>query len=295
MLRTNEKQLVVTSVQGQPVYPSARRPFSVDHQGRPYLLPSVGGITYNIKVGDSAFGWAGDHLEPCVSTMADSKDGFSALNTSYHFYACIGNQARIVSGDMKGKTGTVTGHHGGTEHIMIDFPQSVVEKMTYDDKILIRSVGQGLQLLDFPDIHCYNVDPALVHKMGIKIKGKAVEVPVAAIVPGKLMGSGIGSGTVVTGDYDIMTADLNQLKEHKLERLKLGDIVAIMDHDNIYGRCYRKGAVTIGVVIHADCFAAGHGPGVATIFSSARPLVAPRMVKNANIGQYLKIGRYGKK
>jgi hypothetical protein len=295
MLRTNEKKLVVTSVQGQPVYPSGRRPFNVDHQGRPFLLPSVGGITYNIKVGDSAFGWAGDHLEPCVSTMADTKDGYSALNASYHYYACIGNQARLISGEAKGRTGTVTGHHGGAEHIMIDFPQSVVEKMTLDDKILIRTVGQGLQLLDYPEIHCYNVDPALVRKMNIRAGGRILEVPVAAIVPGKLMGSGIGSGTVATGDYDIMTADPGQLKEHKLDKLKLGDIVAIMDHDNVYGRCYRKGAVSIGVVIHADCLSAGHGPGVTTIFSSAKPLLVPKILANANIGYYLKIGRYGKK
>jgi hypothetical protein len=227
--------------------------------------------------------------------MADTKDGYSALNTSYHYYACIGNQAKLISGDAKGKFGVVTGHHGGAEHIMIDFPQNVIEKMTLDDKILIRTVGQGLKLLDYPDIHCYNVDPVLVHKMNIKAKGKILAVPVAAIVPGKLMGSGVGSTSMGTGDYDIMTADPGQLKEYKLDQLKLGDIVAILDHDNVYGRCYRKGAVTIGVVIHADCLSAGHGPGVTTIFSSAKPLITPKIFRDANIGYYLKIGRYGKK
>jgi hypothetical protein len=294
MLRTNEKKLVVTSVQGQPVYPAAKRPFSVDHQGKPFLLPSIGGITYNIKVGDSAFGWAGDHLEPGVSTMADSKDGMSALNTSFHFYACIGNRARLVSGDAKGALGTVTGHHGGAEHVMIDFPDAALKKMTMDDKILITACGQGLQLLNFPGVHCYNLDPALLHKMGLKARGAKLEVPVAAIVPGHLMGSGVGSTSMGTGDYDIMTMDSGELKKHKLDNIRLGDIVAITDHENIYGRNYKRGAISIGVVIHADCLVSGHGPGVTTIFSAATAVIVPKLNVNANIARYLKIGRYKK-
>lgn len=295
MIKTNERSLVVTSVQGTPVYPAAKRPHRVDHQGNPYLLPSIGGIVYNIKVGDSAYGWAGDHLEPCVSTMADTKDGFSDLNTSYHFYACVGNRARIITGAAKGTEGVVTGHHGGAEHVMIDFPDAALKKMTLDDKILVRAVGQGLRLPDHPGIHCYNLDPGLFRKMGVRARGKKVEVPVAAVVPGKLMGSGVGSTSMGTGDYDIMTADTGQLGKYGLDRLRLGDIVAITDHDNVYGRCFRQGAITVGVVIHADCLSAGHGPGVTTLVSSPRPLIEPRVSRTANIGYYLKIGSYRKK
>ena len=31
------------------------------------ILPATGGISYNVRSGDSAFGWSGDHVEPGVS------------------------------------------------------------------------------------------------------------------------------------------------------------------------------------------------------------------------------------
>ena len=85
MIKTNEKRLAMISVQGTIVNPSGTRR-SVDKDGVPYLLPSVGGITYNIKVGDPSFGWAGDHLEPGVSTVADEKRE-AAKNGGYNFLA----------------------------------------------------------------------------------------------------------------------------------------------------------------------------------------------------------------
>ena len=165
--------------------------------------------------------------------------------------------------------------------------------MTIDDKILIKGYGQGFKLLDYPDIHVFNLDPILFFKMGItesKRKGK-IRVPVARIVPGKLMGSGIGSTSMGTGDYDIMTTDEALIKEIGLDRLRFGDFVAIEDHDNVFGRSYRKGAVTIGIVIHSDCRLAGHGPGVTTLMSSSKPIIEPVIKKSANIADMLRIGR----
>jgi hypothetical protein len=40
--------------------------FSLGHDGMSTVLPGVGGITYNVKIGDGVFGWAGDHVEPGV-------------------------------------------------------------------------------------------------------------------------------------------------------------------------------------------------------------------------------------
>lgn len=80
------------------------------------------------------------------------------------------------------------------------------------------------------------------------------------------MGSGIGATFVGKGDYDIVTSDPESVKEYKLDQIRFGGFVALMDHDNRYGRAYRKGAVTIGVAVHSDCLIAGHGPGVAMNF-----------------------------
>lgn len=295
MLRTNEKKLVMMSVQGKVANPGGRRMHSVDSAGKPFHLPGTGGIVYNVKVGDPAFGWAADHLEPCASTILDEKKRYEGPNAGYVFYACVGNEAIIKSGDAKGKKGIVTGHHGGAEHVMIDFPDATLGKMTLDNKILIKGFGQGLKLLDFPDIAIYNLDPKLLRKMGIKPKGRKIQVPVTAKIPAALMGSGTGSMMITGGDYDIMTTDKKFIKKYKIDKLRFGDFVALMDHDNLFGRSFRKGAVTIGIVIHGDCRYAGHGPGVSTLLSASIPIIEPVIRPNANIAKILRIGRFRKK
>lgn len=292
MLKTNEKNLVMMSVQGKIANPGGPRAHSVDAEGKPFLLPGTGGIVYNVKVGDPAFGWEADHIEPCVSTILDEKDRYDRPNAGYNFYACIGNEAIIKTGDAKGKKGIVTGHHGGAEHVLIDFPDDVLEKISIDDRILIKGFGQGLKLLDYPEIAVYNLAPNLLHKMKIKQVGNKIRVPVTAIIPAELMGSGTGSLMMGAGDYDIMTTDRNFIKKHNIDKIRLGDIVALLDHDNLYGRSFRKGAITIGVVIHGDCRYAGHGPGVSTILTSAKSLIEPVIDANANIAKILKIGRF---
>lgn len=295
MLRINEKHLVMMSVQGKVANPGGRRMHSVDSAGKPFHLPGTGGIVYNVKVGDPAFGWAADHLEPCASTILDEKKRYEGPNAGYVFYACIGNEAIIKSGDAKGKKGMVTGHHGGAEHVMIDFSDATLGKMTLDDKILIKGFGQGLKLLDYPDIALYNLDPRLIRKMSIKTRGKIIQVPVTAKIPAALMGSGTGSMMMTGGDYDIMTTDKKFIKKYKIDKLRFGDFVALMDHDNLFGRSFRKGAVTIGIVIHGDCRYAGHGPGVSTLLSASIPIIEPVISANANIAKILRIGRYRKK
>ncbi len=296
-MKTNRDKVVMISIQGKIVNPGSSGRHAVDKAGQPFMLPGTGGIVYNVKVGDPAFGWAGDHIEPGVSTVLDEKNRYDPTNIGYNFYACIGNEARVVSGDAKGDKGVVTGHHGGAEHVLIDFPDRTLEKLTLDDRILIKGYGQGFKLLDYPDIYIYNLDPGLFAKMGItenKSK-KGITVPVAAIVPGELMGSGIGSTSMGTGDYDIMTTDEKLLKKHNLDKLRFGDFVAIMNHDNVFGRSYLKGAVTIGIVIHSDCRYAGHGPGVTTLISSKKPIIFPRIDRRANISDIMKIGRRRRK
>jgi len=295
MLRTNQKRLVKVAVQGKVANAGYWGPFEISHLGKPFILPSVGGITYNVRLGDSAFGWAGDHIEPGVSAILDEERRSSKANMGFNFLACSGNIARILSGDAKGKTGTVSGHHGGVEHVIVDFDDKTLSKMSLDDKILIEGYGQGLELLDYPDIKCYNLDPAVLHKMGIKEKNGVLEVPVTTIVPGSIMGSGVGSLDVGTGDYDIMTHDKDVVREHKIDKICFGDFVAILDHDNSYGRAYRRGAITIGIVIHSDCLLAGHGPGVSTLITSAKSLIKPVISPKANLARILGIGAHRKK
>ena len=63
-----------------------------------------------------------------------------------------------------------------------------------------------------------------------------------------------------------------------------------MDHDNRYGRAYRKGAVSIGIFVHSDCLVAGHGPGVTTLMTCETALIKPIIDPKANIADLLGIG-----
>ena len=178
MLRTNGDQLVMLSVMGMITPPMQRSPYRIDRDGVPFVLPGTGGIAYNVKIGDNAFGWVGDHIEPGVSSAAVIDDRSAPKNQAYNVLSCIGNEAVVVSGDAKGAKGVVTGTHGGIEHVLIDFADEDLEKMCIEDKILVRAYGQGLQLLDYPGITVRNLDPQLLSELGIKEKDGQLLVPV---------------------------------------------------------------------------------------------------------------------
>jgi hypothetical protein len=295
MLKTNEETIVEFLLQCQPGPPRTKGDWRVDHEGTPFILPSIGGITLNVQVGDPAFGWAGDHVEPGVSCTADTHKPFEHPNISLQVFSCAGNKAKVISGNAKGAIGYVIGHHGGSEHVIVDFPREVKEELNYDDKIIIFARGQGLKLMDYQDIMLYNLDPMLLEKMKTKKSGqKKLVIPVTTIVPAVCMGSGVGAPHVAKGDYDIMTSDPETVKEYQLDKIRFGDFVALMDHDNRYGRAYRKGAITIGVVVHSDCLIAGHGPGVTTIMTCKTRLIKPVIDPQANIADLLKIGTAAK-
>jgi hypothetical protein len=286
MLRTNKDKLPIMSVLGEVSHPSQRQPYRVGFDGVPRVVTGTGGITYNYRIGDQAMDLAGDHVEPGVSTK--NKD--EHYNSAYNTFACVGNVAYVVSGDAKGAKGYVTGTHGGIEHVMVDFEPEVLEKLVIGDKIQVRACGQGLELLDYPGVRVMNLDPDLLMKMGIReAEGGVLEVPVAAIAPAELMGSGIGAATAERGDYDITTQDPEALKEHGLENIRFGDIVAVRDRSSFFGRSYRKGAIEIGVVVHSDSKLSGHGPGVATLLTAHRGEIRPVLDERANLAYMLEV------
>ncbi len=282
------------SVAGAIVHPRIplKNPYLVDQGGGVHVLPGVGGITYNVVVGDSAFDFTGDHVEPAVSMTLDEREKDGASLGALCILACIGNEARVVSGEAQLARGVVTGKHGGVEHVIVDFAPSVLDKLVVGDRIQIRAFGQGLKLRDFPDVQVMSVDPQLLRKMGIAAQGKQLVVPVTHVIPAAIMGSGTGSRHSFSGDFDIQVSDKDLLRKYGLQSLRLGDVVAIRDADCRFGRSVKTGAITIGVVVHASCLVSGHGPGVTVIMTAASKLIAPKMKQNANIAHYLGIGRF---
>lgn len=282
-MKTNSAFLVKQSVQGKIQHPSFGG-YRVNTAGSPMILPATGGISYNVKVGDPAFGWIGDHVEPGVTI----KNEVEAHNAALAVLSCIGNEAKVISGDAKGAKGYVVGTHGGVEHLMIHFEEDVLEQLTLDDKILVKGYGQGLEIEGFEDVKVMSLDPDLLEKMAVQIENDQLVVPVTAVIPQYLMGSGVGSAYAQKGDYDLITSDREEISRLGLDKLRFGDFVLLQDCDNTYGMGGRlPGAVSIGVVIHSDCIKMGHGPGIAIVMSCKTPRIKGRITAEANLSHYM--------
>lgn len=286
--RMNTEQLVELSVIGEVSSPgfASTTPYRIGYDGIPRVLAVSGGITYNVRVGDKACGWAGDHVEPCVSVRNPDERQSGALNV----LSTVGNTARLVTGDAKGGEGTVTGKHGGIEHVMVDFPDDVLNKMVIGDRMQIRAYGVGLRFLDYPEVRVMGLNPQFVEAWGIADRDGTLTVPIAKRVPAGIMGSGLGRDNGFRGDYDITLFDPETVAQYDLASLRLGDLVAIENADSTFGRYYRTGAVTIGIIAHADSYLAGHGPGVTCLLSSKAGEITPILSDTANIADILKIG-----
>jgi len=292
MLRTNRDRLVKVSVIGEVVSPVVGPAvYKVSAEGEPVILPGVGGITYNIRVGDPACGWMADHVEPGVSLENRVTDQRmpQAQSRALNVLSCMGNEAAVVKGDAKGERGVVVGKHGGIEHVMVDFPPEVMEKLVIEGRVMVKAYGVGLKLLDLPEVKVFNMDPDFLDAIDPGIEDGKLQVPVTHLVPAAIMGSGLGSAHVSSGDYDITLFDDETVEEYGLGDLRLGDLVAIMDADNSYGRIYRKGAVTVGIVTHSNCVTAGHGPGCTALFTSRTGKIKPVVDERANIAHILKL------
>ncbi|MCL2387669.1 MAG: DUF4438 domain-containing protein [Defluviitaleaceae bacterium] len=281
-IRTNKDRLPIVSVSGMVWHPKGGAAGRITVDGNVMWLQGTGGITYNAKIGDSCIGWVACHLEPGVS--ARNKD--DEYNQAFTVLSCIGNEATVRSGDAKGDKGIVTGKHGGCEHLLIYFPQETLEKLNTNDTISIKATGQGMELLDHPEIKLRSVSPALLEKMNIQESDGKLKVGVAKIIPAEIMGSGLGHVGTARGDYDITMFDDEIVERHNLADLRFGDIVAITNADTRFGRSYKTGACTIGVVVHGDSRIAGHGPGVTTLITAKHPLIEPFIDEKANLADY---------
>lgn len=287
MLRTNQDKLVMMSVVGEISSPQMHFPYKITTQGEAVILPGTGGVTYNLRIGDLAVGLKADHVEPGVSSKNKDKDGQDDANRAYNILSCIGNEATVLSGEAKGTKGVVVGKHGGIEHVLIDFPFEVLQNLVPGDKILVKTFGIGLELLDFPQAKVFSLDPGILSKIGLEGENGKLKIGVTHIVPAELMGSGLGSYQVQSGDYDIQLFDDESVKKYGLSNLRFGDIVAITDADHSYGRIFYKGAVSVGVVVHSNCVYAGHGPGVTSILTSKQGIIEPYINPNANLALLL--------
>ena len=281
-LKTNEKKLIKMSIGGYVTQPSFKNPgYIPDNDGNSVILPGMYGVVNNVKVGDKAFGWNGDHIEPGVSIDSENINEHFAL----HYLVCTGNKAIVRSGEAKGKTGIVTGEHARN---LIHFEQNILEKICVGDQIDIITHGRGLKLLDFPEIEIKKIDPNLLKSMNFKVENKKLIVDVAIELPIKIMGSGAELNSEYV-DQDLMSGDRSLMKKLKIDQMKLGDLIVINHADHRWGRSYKKDHVSIALCIHGDSVMTGHGPGIMTIMTATKKNLGWKINKNANLKNILKI------
>jgi hypothetical protein len=287
IVKFNEDRLVAVSVMGHIAHPSfpglPAEPYRLASDGTPFLLPTYGGIVYNVSVGDSAFGWMADCVHPGVSIAFPSEVGNRGLNT----FACVGNEAKVMSGDAKGASGVVTGKSGRfSEHVIVHFTKEVRKKMAVNDKIVIRSCGVGMSLLSHPEVRLKSLSPRLLTALEPQEAKGRVQIPVVAKIPAHLIGAGAGL-TSEGGSIHMQTTDRTEIAELGLDKLRLGDLVALEDYDSRYQHGYLRGAVGIAVVGQTDGPRAGYGPGMTLLMTDAAARIEPVIQPKVNLVELL--------
>src|ERR1700736_4119722 len=135
--RINAGELVMITVIGEIASPLVgTSPYRIGQDGVLRVLPGTGGIVLSHRVGDRCVGIAGDHIEPGLSLRNEGravKGDRDGPNQALQTLTCIGNAARVVSGPCSGKTGVVTGKHGGIDTVLIDFPARVLRRLAIGD------------------------------------------------------------------------------------------------------------------------------------------------------------------
>lgn len=279
---TNAGRLVTQVLAGEVWPPLAdRHGYRVGPDGQPFVLPGMGGVTLGVHCGDPATGYASDHLEPGASV----RHADPGANMAVQFLTCVGNEVTVISGPAAGATGHVIGQHA---YVLVDFAEPQAAELTTGDAVRITAVGQGLRLTEHDSIVVKNCSPGLIAAVpGGTAADGVLEVHVAARIPAEAAGAGVGmiseyANTDLMGAYAGLGDDLSL----GLESLRVGDIVALEGADHRYGRGYRAGYLTIGVISTGQCLLFGHGPGPSTLLTG--PAGAFRLVDDpgANLASW---------
>jgi hypothetical protein len=273
---SNVEQLITQVLAGEVWPPLAdRHGFRVNPDGQAFLLPGMGGVTLGVHCGDPATGYAGDHVEPGLSVRHRDP----AANYALQYLSCIGNTVTVSSGPGAGAEGFVIGQHA---YVLVDMAEAAMRQVTTGDQVTVLAVGQGLALTRHPDVVVKNCSPRLLAALagGTRADGR-LEVHVAARIPAEAIGAGAGmvseyANTDLMGAYAGLGEDLSL----GLEGLRVGDVVAMADQDHRFGRGYRAGWLSIGVISTGSCQLFGHGPGPSTIMSG--PSSAFHLVDDAD-------------
>lgn len=243
-------------------------PYRVDGDGRSYVPAGDGGIVLGPRLGESVFAWDADHAAPGACLVHPDQAARHALTA----YSCIGNQLVVRTGHAAGTRGAVLGQRGEQGRVIAWFPAEDLARMRPSDQVAVRACGQGWRPSGFPDaVTVLNLDPAALALLPVTAEaGAGVTAGVRMTIPSKLAGNGIGRPSV-SWDLDLQLGvpfrPEGAISAPAAEELLLGDLVAVSDLDVRYNMGYRRGWLTVGVVVHGASPLPGHGPGITPILT----------------------------
>jgi hypothetical protein len=235
-------------------------PYRIDADGAPYVPVGDGGIVLGVRLGDGVWEHAGDHAAPGACLVHSDPAAAHALSAQ----ACIGNPVTVRTGAAAGRAGVVIGKRGEGGRVIAAFAQDTLRQLRPGDQVAVRGRGQGAADL-VPGVAVRNIDPALLAALPVTTGPGTAAVGVRATLPSKLVGNGIGRPTP-QWDLDLQLTPANAGR-HGAAGLRLGDLVAITDLDARFNAGYRRGWLTIGLVVHGGSPQPGHGPGVTVILT----------------------------
>ncbi|HET7015287.1 MAG TPA: DUF4438 domain-containing protein [Streptosporangiaceae bacterium] len=258
---------VAVNLLGQVEHPTfGDSPYRIDADGAPYVPVGDGGLVLGVRLGDSVFDTSGDHVAPGACLIHPD----AAAQHALLLYACIGNRAEVRTGAAAGAVGAVLGKRGETGRVIAGFDAGELAAMRPGDQVSVRGIGQGARPDGLPaDVTVMNLDPALLAQLPVTVGTNAIEVSVAAVVPARKAGNGLGRPAPA------WCLDL-QLTAADGIGLRFGDLVAISDIDARYNLGYRRDWMTIGVLGHGASPLPGHGPGMTVIATGPARSLRPR-------------------
>jgi hypothetical protein len=235
-------------------------PYRVSADGRPYVPVGDGGIVLGLSLGESVFGRDADHAAPGACLAHPDQAARHALT----IYSCIGNPVVVRTGAAAGARGLVIGKRGELGRVVAWFEPADLARMRPADQVAVRARGQGWRPSGLTaDITVLNIDEAAFAGLPLAISddGSQVTAGVRAVLPSKLAGNGIGRPAP---GWDL---DLQLSAPPDGTDLLLGDLVAIADIDARFNMGYRRGWITVGLLVHGGSPLPGHGPGLTPILT----------------------------
>jgi len=286
-------RLVTVNLLGAVEHPALDgSPYRVDRNGCPYVPAGDGGIVLGLELGDSAFALDADHAAPGACLVHADPAARQALAA----YACVGNEVRVRTGEAAGARGVVLGKRGEEGRVVAGFAAADLARMRPGDEVGVRARGQGWRPPGLPpEVAVMNLDPDVLPLLPIGLPGAgtetgagtapgtapvAVGVGVRVTVPSRLAGNGIGR-PAAAWDLDLQ---LPPPGPDGAGDVALGDLVAVSDLDVRYNMGYRRGWMTVGIVVHGASPQPGHGPGITPLLTGPAAALRPHPDAAGHVG-----------